>query len=294
MPVDGQVPQGKTLFLQQNFLTNLPQLCDFFHTAFDQLRGLGPDIPSPHLQETEILFRADLAHELPDGLGRRLKPTVVDANQLRHSFQCVRIEPQAGQDLPGNLLADFAVPVEVAHTVLVLLIAVGFTQVVEEKGQPHSNILRGGCLYRTDGMLPYVIGVVGVVLGKSKTGTDFRDDPNQDVLVLTQDHAGVLAPEQFNQFLLLSLPGNLSKKIRLTPCRVPGVIFKSKTRHSGKPKSPHDSQPILAEPAVRTANTTNNLVFDILSAIEWVNKAGRGGVGHGVHREIAPGQVALE
>ena len=42
---------------------------------------------------TEILFRADLAHELPDGLGRRLKATVVDANQLRHGFQRVRIEP---------------------------------------------------------------------------------------------------------------------------------------------------------------------------------------------------------
>ena len=70
-----------------------------------------------------------------------------------------------------------------------------------------------------------------------------------------------------------------------------GLRLNGKAQRGGKPQRPQNAQGILAEAAFRIAHAPQHSAADILPSAEGVVQRSRRVHGHGVHRQVAAGQI---
>ena len=165
-----------------------------------------------------------------------------------------------------------------------------FSHVVIQPREPQDRILRQ-CRDDAHGVLPYVEEVIGRALGAPEGAGNLRQADGEDACISAEHPRGGFAREQFHEFLAYPLPGDAREQIPLVLGGGGGIRLHGKAEDGGKAQGAQDAQGILLETAGWVTDGADDTRVNIRPAAEWVHVADPGGVGNGVHGEIAPCKV---
>ena len=177
-----------------------------------------------------------------------------------------------------------------AHALFIQGKAGGLPHVVEEHGTAEDHVTRHG-VQGVEGVLPHVVAVVAVPLAETHHGEELRPEDAENLRVSPQHRRRPFSRQKLKEFHLNPLRRDVPQPLPVPADsrRRPRLDFQPQRRR--KPEAPENPQGVLLETAVRVPHAAENSPAQILPSAEGVPELAPEVPGHGVDREIPPGQV---
>ena len=161
---------------------------------------------------------------------------------------------------------------------------------MQQHGQPQQQLGLAG-VHGVKGMLPHVVNMMRILLIKIEHGRQLGQNDGKNLPFFPQYPRRVPSSQQLAQLVLNALGRHGAQKLPLLRERGGGRFLHAKAEAGCKAQRPQDPQRVLFKPGGGIAYGPQKAVFQIVPSAEGILKSLVGAIGHGVHRQIPPGQI---
>ena len=215
------------------------------------------------------------------------------AHQPHHRLPGGVIRPQTPQHLFRHGGTYGRMTVKVAVPRLVLCKAFWLANIMEQHGQPQFRFRRHG-IQRMERVLPHIVAVVDIILGKVHHRQDLRPKYAHHIRKGPQHNRGICPRQQPQQFFPNTLRSDLLQQAPAAVQPLCSSILQFKSQHGSKAHSPEDPQRIFTEPLFRLSHAAQQSRMQIHSPAKGIPQIPPAVHRHGIDREIPPPQVLLQ
>ncbi len=203
------------------------------------------------------------------------------------------VRPQAPEHLLRHGGAHCGMSVEMAVPLRIFCKAFWLSNIMKEHSQPQFR-LRRHSVQSMKGMLPHIVAVVDIVLGKPYHPGNLRPEHPHYIGKSPQHGGSIHSCQQSQQLLPDTLRGDLPQQF---PARVQPLgraILNRKFQHSRKPHAPEDPQGVLAKALPGLTHTPQYPPPQVVSPSKGIPQLSPAIHCHSIDGEVPPSQILLQ